>query len=213
MVTVSTAEVDAVKPHVMQINVWDVPSTTVAGKYFTVVVGVRCSAGCDLSGREICIVDHEGTQACTVQLGHDIWPGSEALYFAELEARAPLTDASHPWEAKIAGWDADLPHAAGSFPVIVRVVSTPDCEVTIRAVDRERQTPIKGACVVMHPYRALTDDNGIARVRVAKGTYDILVSGSRYMPVCASLEVSADMITSAELDAEEPWAPLDEVAA
>ena len=213
VVEVSPAEVDVVKPHVIEINIWDVPSATVAGERFTVALGVRCSAGCDLGGRELRIVDQEGAQAGTVQLGHDIWPGSEALYFSKLEARAPLAEGNHQWVAKIAGWDAELPHTAGSFPLTIRVVSTPDCEVTVRAIDREKQTPIKGACVVMHPYRALTDDNGVARVRVAKGPYDILVSGSRYMPVCASVEVSADMITSAELDTEEPWAAADEVTA
>ncbi len=83
--------------------------------------------------------------------------------------------------------------------------ASPDCEVTVRAVDREKQTPIKGARVVMHPYRAVTDENGIAKVRVARGQYDILVSGSRYMPACTSVEVTADMITSAELDADQPW--------
>ena len=98
----------------------------------------------------------------------------------------------------------------GSFPLIVRVVTAPDCEVTVRAVDRETQTPIKGARVVMHPYRAVTDDNGIARVRVARGQYDILVSASQYMAACASVEVTADMVTSAELDADQPWTPPDE---
>ena len=93
---------------------------------------------------------------------------------------------------------------------MVRVVTSPDCEVTVRAVDREKQTPIKGARVVMHPYRAVTDDNGIARVRVARGQYDILVSGSRYLPTCVNVDVTADMISSAELDADRPWTPPDE---
>jgi hypothetical protein len=82
--------------------------------------------------------------------------------------------------------------------------------MTVRAVDREQQTPIAGARVVMHPYRAVTDDNGIARVRVARGQYDILVSGSRYLPACTSVEVTADVMTSAELDADRPWASPDE---
>jgi hypothetical protein len=197
------AEADADAPHAVELTVWDVPAAAEAGERFAVSVGARCSAGCDLGGRELSLFDQEGSPAGTVKLGHAIWPGTEALYFAEVEARAPLEAGSHQWEAKIAGWDAELPHAPGSFPLIVRVVSSPDCEVTVRAVDREKQTPIKGARVVMHPYRAVTDDNGIARVRVARGQYDILVSGSQYLPACASVEVTADLITSAELDADE----------
>jgi hypothetical protein len=196
--------------HAVELTVWDVPPTTVAGARFAVSVGARCSAGCDLGDRELTIYDQEGSPAGTVKLGHDVWPGTEALYFAEAEARAPLEAGSHQWEARIAGWDAERPHAAGSFPLVVRVVPSPDCEVTVRAVDREQQTPIAGARVVMHPYRAVTDDNGIARVRVARGQYDILVSGSRYLPACTSVEVTADVMTSAELDADRPWASPDE---
>jgi hypothetical protein len=194
----------AVKAHAAQLNVWDVPSAIVAGERFRVSAGVRCSAGCDLAGQRLSIFDQEGSRIGTVKLGHDVWPGTEALYFAEVEARAPLTAGSHQWEVKIAEWVSELPHATGSFSIAFRVVSAPDCEVTVRALDREKRTPIKGARVVMHPYRAVTDKNGVAKVRVARGQYDILVSGSRYMPASTSVEVTADIITSAELDADQP---------
>jgi hypothetical protein len=196
--------------HAMQLTAWDVPSATVAGERFRVLVGVRCSAACNLGRRELSIFDQAGSRIGTAKLGHEIWPGTEALYFAEVEARAPLAAGSHEWEAKIAGWDAELPHTAGSIPLIVRVVAPPECEITVRAIDREKQTPIKGARVVIHPYRAVTDDNGIARVSVARGQYDILVSGSQYLPASTSVEVTADMITSAELDADQPWSSPDE---
>ena len=204
---------DEVAPdeHAVQLTAWDVPSAIVAGESFKLALGVRCSAGCDLAGQGLSIFDQEGSRIGTVKLGHDLWPDTEALYFAEVEARAPLTAGSHQWEARVADWDSELPHAISSLPVVVRVVSPPDCEVTVRVVDREKQAPIKSARVVMHPYRAVTDENGIASVRVAKGQYDILVSGSRYTSVCTSLEVTADMSTSAELDADQPWVSPDEV--
>ena len=199
--------------HAVRLNVWDVPSATVAGERFRVSVGVRCSAGCNLGGRELNLIDQEGARVGTAKLGHDVWPGTESLYFAEIEARAPLAAGSHQWEAKVTGWDSELPHAAASHPVVVRVVSPPDCEVTVRAADRDTHAPIKGARVVMHPYRAVTDENGIAKVRVTRGRYDILVSGSKYLPACTSVEVTADMITSTELDIDEPWESSDEVSA
>jgi len=198
------AEIGADQPHALQLTAWDVPSAIGAGEHFRAAVGARCSAGCDLGSRELILFDHKGAPAATVKLGREVWPGTEALYFAEVEAKAPLETGSHQWEAKIAGWDAELPHTACSFPMTVRIVGAPECEVTLKAVDRETQAPITGACVVMHPYRAVTDDNGVARVRVARGQYDILVSGSRYLPVSTSVEVTADLITSAELDADQP---------
>lgn len=196
--------------HAVELTVWDVPTTIVAGERFAVSVGARCSAGCDLGGRELSLFDQKGLRAGTVKLGHDVCTGTEALYFAQIEVSAPLEAGSHPWQAKIAGWEAKLPHTAGSFPLMVRVVPTPDCEVTVKAVDREKQMPIAGARVVMHPYRTVTNDSGIAVIRVARGQYDIMVSGSRYQPVCVSVEVTANMMTSAELDADQPWTPPDE---
>ena len=62
----------------------------------------------------------------------------------------------------------------------------------------------------MHPYRALTDENGVATVKVTKGRYDILVSASKYLPVSTTVEVTADMITRAELDVEPPLESPDE---
>ena len=54
--------------------------------------------------------------------------------------------------------------------------------------------------MVMHPYRAMTDENGIARVKVTKGRYDIFVSAAKYVSIATSADVTADMITRAELD-------------
>lgn len=206
----NVADNAAVEPHPIALTVWDVPPTAAPGEHFTFAVGARCAAGCCLEGRELNIVDHQGTVARAVKLGHDVWPGTEALYFAQIETKAPLEAGSHAWEAQIAGWDAEQPHAPSAFPLIVRVVVKPDCEVTIKAFDKETQTPIKGARVVMHPYRAVTNDNGIAIVKVAKGTYEILMSASKYLPACAPIEVTGDMITRAELDADQPWTPPDE---
>ena len=135
----------AVKPHAAELNVWDVPSAIVAGERFKFTVGVRCSAGCNLGGRGLSIVDGGGSQVGAANLGHDIWPGTDALYFAEVEAEAPAAAGSHPWEVRTAAWDSELPHAAGSAAMAVRVVSPPDCEVTVEVVDRENQSPIEGA--------------------------------------------------------------------
>jgi hypothetical protein len=200
-----------VKPHAAQLNVWDVPSAVVAGERFKFKVGLRCSAGCNLGGQRLSIADREGSPIGTAQLGHDIWPGTDALYVAEVEAEAPPAAGSHQWEVMAAASNAELPHAAGSFAFGLKVVSAPDCEVTVEAVDREKQTPIKGARVVMHPYRAVTGDNGIAKLKVTRGHYDILVSASKYVAVNMAVGVTADTITRAELDVDPPWDPLDEV--
>jgi len=62
----------------------------------------------------------------------------------------------------------------------------------------------------MHPYRAITDEKGVAKIKVTKGRYDILVSGSKYVPVRILAEVTADMATRAELEMDSPWESPDE---
>lgn len=199
-----------VTAHATELNVWDMPSTIVAGGRFKFMVGVRCSAGCCLAGQGLSIVDQDGAQRGVAKLGRDVWPETDALYVAEIEGEAPPAAGAHQWEIRTTAWDCELPHAAGSLALSVRVVDHPDCEVTVEAVDRENQTPIKGARVIMHPYRAVTDENGIARVKVTKGQYDILVSAHKYLAASTSAEVAADMVTRAELEVDPPWVSPDE---
>jgi hypothetical protein len=199
-----------VKPHATELNVWDVPSAIVAGERFKFTVGIRCSAGCNLAGRGICVVDREGSQVAAVNLRDDVWPETDALYFAEVEGEAPAAAGNYQWEVRSTELISDLPHDADAFAVVLKVVNRPDCEIKVEAFDRENQVPIKGARVVMHPYRALTDENGVASVRVTKGQYDILVSASKFLPVTTTVEVTADMITRAELDVEPPLESTDE---
>jgi hypothetical protein len=106
--------------------------------------------------------------------------------------------------------DMQLPHAACAIQLSISVVGAPDCVVTIRAVDREQQTLIRNALVVMHPYRAVTDDDGVAKIRAARGQYDILVSGFRYLATSTSVEVKDDLFTVAELDVDQPWTSREE---
>lgn len=190
--------------HALELTVWDMPSAIGAGERFKVYVGARCSAGCDLGDKALTLFDEHGAAACSVALGRAVWPGTEALYSAQVEVCAPLAVGNHPWEARMSGWEGESLHDAGVFPLVLNVVSAPDCEVTITVVDRESQAPIAGARVVMHPYRAVTDTNGVARLKVSKGQHDVLASAHRYLPSCNRIEVGADVITRVELDADQP---------
>ena len=55
---------------------------------------------------------------------------------------------------------------------------------------------------MMHPYKTLTDERGVAEVRVAKGAYKLFVSQSRYLTFGLPVEVDADMMARAELALE-----------
>jgi hypothetical protein len=192
----------ATKAHAASMNVWGLPSAIAAGERFSFKVGIKCSSGCKLTGRQLSIFDHEGAQVGAGSLLDDIWPGTSALYFAEVEAQAPRTTGDHKWQVKTPEWDSGLPHAAGSFDFAVKIVSPPDYEVTVEAFDSEKHTPINGAHVLLHPYRARTDEKGVAKVKVTKGKYRLFVSGFNYIAYENIVDVAGDVTTRAELAME-----------
>jgi hypothetical protein len=200
-----------VRSHVTTVLVWDVPPTVVMGEKFKIKVGVKCSSQCPMGHRELSIHDHEGVEAATGVASEDIWPKSAALYFTELEIVAPDTEGLLKWEArtpeadiKVAGSDAKLPHGGGLAAFDIRCVSPPEFKVTVEAYDREKQTPLSGAIVVMHPYRSVTNEHGVAEVRVAKGQYRLFVSSPKYLNFGTPVEVAGDLSTRAELSVAPP---------
>jgi len=184
----------AVTPHTASVVVWDVPSAIVAGERFRIKVGIKCSSECHLANTDFGIHDEEGAQVATGTLPDERWPGTTGLYVAEIELDAPAGEGLYTWSVK--------GHADAFISFGVRVVSAPDCLIRVEAVDRITQTPISGARVVMHPYKAVTDERGVAEVRVAKGAYKLFVSQTRYLTFGLPVDVTADMTTRAELDLE-----------
>jgi hypothetical protein len=191
-----------VKPHTTHIVTWDTPSAVVVGERFKIKVGIKCSSECDLANRSFGISDHEGKQIASSTLTGDRWLGTDGLYAAEVELEAPPREGLYTWTVRAAGWDTGLPHAEGGVSFGVRVVSHPDYVVTVEAVDKESQTPLNGARVVMHPYNAVTDERGLAVVRVAKGAYRLFVTQTKYLTFGQPVEVTADMKARVELELE-----------
>jgi hypothetical protein len=194
--------------HAANVNVWGLPSAIAAGERFSFKVGIKCSAGCKLAGRALSITDHGGVQVAAAKLGDDVWPGTSALYFAEVEAQAPRTPGDFTWLVTSTASEQSVPHAAGSCGFLLKVVAPPDHEVTIEAFDGDTQAPIKGAHVLLHPYRALTDERGVAKIKVAKGRYTLFVSGFNYIGHERIIDVTSDVTVRAEL-AVEPEEEVD----
>jgi hypothetical protein len=188
--------------HAASVNVWGVPSAIPVGEFFGFKVGIKCSAGCNLAGRQVLVFDHEGAQIAAGTLRDAPWPDTSALYFAELRAKGPGETGDFPWRVETPESVTGVPHAAGSSKFAVKVVAPADHEVTVEAFDVERNAPIKGAHVLLHPYRALTDADGVAKVRVAKGTYKLFVSGFNYVAYESTIDVANNIAIRAELAVE-----------
>jgi len=191
-----------VKPHNTHVVAWDAPSAVVVGERFRMKVGIKCPNECDLTNRDFGIYDHEGAQVSSGTLTGERWPGTSGLYVAEVELQAPAREGLYTWSVSAQGSDVGVAHAEGSIIFGVRVVSDPECLVTVEAVDKENQTPLSGARIAMHPYKAVTDERGIAEVRVAKGAYKLFVSQTKYLTFGLPVEVTADMKARVELELE-----------
>jgi hypothetical protein len=198
----ATAFAFSTKAHAASVNVWGVPSAIAVSEPFSFKVGIKCSAGCRLAGRQVLAFDHEGTRVAAGDLRDDAWPDTSALYFIELQAKAPRETGDYRWRVEIPESELGAPHAAGSSMFAVKVVVPADHEVSVEAFDAETEAPVKGAHVLLHPYRAFTDDNGVAKIRVAKGTYKLFVSGFNYIAYENIIDVASNVAIRAELVVE-----------
>ena len=196
------------EPHATRVVVWDTPPAIERGQRFAVRLGVACSARRPPAGWAVEVRDHDGELRATSALGDEPWPGTDALYHAEVTLTAPEAEGRYTWEAtaRTDGTDgtdeadgADRAHAGGSARFGVRVVSPPACLLTVVALDAESGSPVAGARVAAHPYRAVTDARGVAEMRVPGGEYRLFVSGRRYRPFRFEGDVRADTTIRAEL--------------
>src|SRR3990170_4457769 len=167
------------EPHAARVVVWDVPSAVAAGERFRITVGIKCSSECRLANGRFDVYDHTGARAATGTLSGDRWPGTSGLYVGAVALDAPAEDGLYTWSVR--GPDAGVagPHAEGAATVGIRVVGSPEHLVTVEAIDAESGAPLAGARVVMHPYQAVTDERGVAEVRVARGAYRLFISQTR----------------------------------
>lgn len=195
-----------VEPHGTRVVVWDVPSTVECGATFRLSVGVKCVLECPRDDWVVEVRDDLGRVLAQTPASDTPWPGTTALYHADVALLAPATEGLHAWEARVAGHDGDGAHDGGHAPSAttfnVRAVPAPECLFRVIAVDAETQAPVEGASVVLHPYRASTGGDGVAEIKVPKGEYRLFVSGRRYLPFRSDGEVASDVTLKAELQAD-----------
>lgn len=192
-----------VEAHELRAQAWGAPSAIPAGRPFEMKVGLQCSSTCDLAGQGFDIVDQDGATVATGTLGEQTWKRTKALYYANVSLTAPEAEGYAEWHVRTHSPDLPLPHAEGSATFGLNVVPAPQHTVRVTAVDRDKDEPIEGLHVWMHPFRAVTDEHGVAEVAVPEGTYRLYVSGLRYFPHDVQVEITEDLDTTVELTWEK----------
>jgi hypothetical protein len=201
----STPLVFTVKPHATSMAIWDVPSPVARNHKFKIKVGVKCSTGCKLAGSEIRIYGEKGKKVATETLGDVPWPGTSALYWAEVELDAPKVSGLYKWRGRFLKPDLRLPHEGASCQFTFASARPPEHVVTVEVVAEDTKAAIRGAHVLLrepgrYAYRGYTDEDGVARLEVPKGEYTLYASkDGAYETFETILGVSEDATIGVEL--------------
>ena len=183
--------------HQTSLAVWDIP-TPAAGERFSIKVGAKSSAGCALGARRIEVLDGEAVVAAG-QLGNAPWPGTDALFWAEVELQAPDTPGPTTLAVRFDAAELDEPHEGASASFRVSVVAKPQHSLTVKVV--ADGIPVEDAIVRLGATRATTDASGTAALKLAEGRYDLIVWKTGYDAPITPIAISADAVAQIEMRA------------
>lgn len=205
-------------PHTLSMAVWDLPSPAAIARSVHVKVGVHCSAACDLSGRVVEVLDEDGTKVAEARLGETPWPGTTGLYWTAIELTAPTTEGVCIRSVALAGNGTELPHEGVPAIFSFRVDKAPEHSVTVKVVDEKTGTGVSDVEVRFGRYTISTDEGGVARVTLPKGTFEVTIrkDGLQAQPLTVAVNdnlavdiEAATVPTRAELDErifdDYPW--------
>jgi hypothetical protein len=195
--TADTAQTETLHEtrHETSLAVWDIAPAVAAGERFSVKVGAKSSAGCALGGCRIEVLDGDQVVASAL-LGDEPWPGTSALYWAEVELRAPPAPGMAGLSVRFDGHGLAEPHQHAAQPFSVSVVAPADHVLRVKVASGGM--PIEEAYIRLGPHRATTDASGQATVRLAKGRYELVVWKAGYDVDALPLAVDADAAIDVE---------------
>ncbi len=191
--TADTLEQDTL--HQTSLAVWDIP-TPAAGERFAIKVGGKSSAGCALGGQRVEVLDGE-TVVALGHFGEAPWPGTDALFWTEVELRAPDRPGLVTLSVRFDAAELDAPHEGASSPFKVSVIARPEHTLTVKVVADE--LPVEGAIIRLGPVRASTNASGTAAVKLAKGRYELVVWKAGYDAPVTPIAIDADVFAQVDV--------------
>jgi hypothetical protein len=132
------------------------------------------------------------------RFGDAPWPGTSALFWTELQLRAPTQPGLATYAAQFDGAEMELPHDGASSSFTVAVTKPPAHLLTVKVIAKETAGPIEDAQIRLGPHRAATNAAGLAEVRMPKGRYELFVWKAGYDAPTVPLEIDADAFVQVE---------------
>jgi len=180
------------RPHQTSLAAWSIPSPVVTGQRFAIKAGAKSAMACDLNGCIIEVCDETGAIMARGSLGPAPWPGTAALYWAELELQAPSRADMFSWSVRFDAAELEIPHEDAAASFSIAIVSPPEHRLTVKVFERETATPIADAQVRLGAYRTATGPSGLAEIMMPKGTFDLNVWKVGYEAPASSVTIDAD---------------------
>ena len=178
------------------------PSPLVIGRSAKAKVGAKCSAGCDLTGHEIELLDGAGRVIVRSRLGGEVLSGTSGLHWTEMEFVAPSAVGAHTCTATLVHGEARL-----EFTFII--VPPPECSVTIQILEQRTNTPLPDVDVRFGIYRASSNEQGRANVELPTGNYTVNVWKMGYQLFSTDIIVTGnqtvDVALVEELEPAQPY--------
>jgi carboxypeptidase family protein len=188
-------EKEADEQHKTSLAFWDLDSPVVVGRTGRMKVGAKCSAGCVLTDQRVEIRDANGTSVARAGLSAEPWPGTAGLYWAELEFPAPSNIGTHVWSIA-------SPHGDAVSNFTFFAVVPPEHTLTIHVRDKESQAPLAEAEVRLGPYRAASDDRGVATIELPTGNFSLSIWKVGYEQFTTTVDVTSTMTVDVEIAVE-----------
>jgi hypothetical protein len=176
--------------NIISLAVWDAPVPVVAGEPFALKVGAKAADARTLAGLRIAASDASGSVVASGTLGDAPWPGTEALYWAELSVPAPAAPQVAAYQVRLTAARGEAQAAATEFTVVA--AAKPEHRVAVTITDRDTSKPLANVEVRLGPFHARTDANGQAGLRVAKGDYQVRLWRTAYIAAPQPLSVGGD---------------------
>jgi hypothetical protein len=202
----------AVGAHAVRPSVWNLPPAITAGERFGFTVGLACAAGCAAAGWGFVLEDQDGRVLQSAMAGPEPLPGTAGVHGARIDVVAPSEAGRHVWRLRPVQTGGDGLHAPVAVDVHLNVVRRPDRVIRVRARDAASGAPVARARVVAHPFRAMTDADGLAELAVPAGAYRLFVSGPPYFPFRAEIDTGPEVPVEilAEMHHDRPFDETDQ---
>jgi hypothetical protein len=187
-----------VTPQATSLAVWDVPSPVVAGTHFVIKAGAKSTASVALAGGAIEVCNETGDIAGRGVLSDAPLVDTGALYWTDIQLKAPPTEGMVTWSARFGASELNLPHDGATTSFSVAVVRPPEHVLSVRVIEQATAEPIPDVELRLGAYRGTTGASGLAEIALPKGRYELRLWKVGFEAPPRPVEIGADAFVEIE---------------